>query len=587
MALDGIFLHKLAQEITRQALGARVDKIHQPAREELVITLRSKGGPLRLLLSASANAPRIHFTDTPADNPKEAPMLCMLLRKHLGGARLAAVEQQGLDRVLFLVFEARTELGEETAITLAVEIMGRHSNIIAYDEEGRIIAPIKRVGPEESAVRPVLAGMDYSLPPAQDKLSILEAGAKAVADAALASGRDAPLSKLLLEHMQGASPLLCREISHRAAPGADPVASALTPEHRERLLSYLSELESMLRDGEPSPTAIISDAGKIIDFSCVDIAQYGPNVKTRAFGSLSELLDFCYVRSAADERNKQRAGELLRRLTNLSERASRKAAAQRQELLECENREELRIAADLISANLHLLKKGQASAELENFYEPEGRLIKIALDTALTPAQNAQAYYKRYRKAKSAAGRLTGLIEQSEEQRAYIDSVLDLLSRAATQDEIEAIRQELEASGVLGRGRARRDKRAVKLEPVKYISSDGFTILAGRSNTQNDQLTLKTASKQDMWLHTQKIHGSHVIIVSGGREIPRATLEQAARIAALHSRARDSSGVPVDYTQVKNVRKPAGAKPGMVIYDNYRTLYVTPDAGEAGSLLAR
>lgn len=587
MALDGIFLHMLAREISATALGARVDKIQQPAREELVFTLRTGSGSQRLLLSAAAAAPRIHFTQTRADNPKTAPMLCMLLRKHLTGAKLVAIEQEGLDRILRLVFDAKNELAEPVRLTVAVEIMGRHSNIILYGKDGRIIAPVKRVGPQESGVRQVLPGLQYTLPPAQSKLNLLEAGARAVAGAVLESPRELPLSKLLLEKMQGASPVLCREIAHYAARGADPVKSQIDGEQRTRLLFYLSSLEKTLQTGGAEPTAALEANGRLIDFSCIPLTQYGSGAITRSFDTLSELLDFCYGRKGEDERTRQRAGDLLKLLVNLSERTVRKIATQRQELLECENREELRIKAELLSASLHLADKGAAFIDAPNYYDETGAAMRIELDPALSAAQNAQSYYKRYRKAQNAQKLLHGLIAQGEQQLAYLDSVFDLLSRATTQDEIDAIRQELSNTGFLRTAKTSKGKNPAKLQPVKYLSSDGFTILAGRNNLQNDVLSLKTAQKSDLWLHTQRIHGSHVILCTQGKEPPRQTLEEAARIAAWHSRARDSSSVPVDYTPVKNLRKSAGAKPGFVIYDSYKTLYVIPSEDEIQALLSK
>lgn len=576
MALDGIFLSRLRFEIEQQALGARVEKVAQPAREELVLHLRWRGGNGKLLLSGSNSSPRVHFTQTAPENPKVPPMFCMLLRKHLGGAKLAAVRQIGLDRILHLDFETTNELGDPVSVTLALEIMGRHSNIILIGQGGRILDAIRRVDMEMSQVRQVLPGITYVLPPAQDKLNLYEAEAGQVAER-LRSGRDVELSKALMDALMGVSPLLCREIAHYAARGAEHTVSALSGEHWERLSFFLNQLIQMVREHRSVPTMVQDPDGRPRDFSFLPIHQYGASVLTKEYPACCDLLDAFYRERDRSERMKQRSGDLLKLLANTSDRITRKLAAQRQELEDCKNRQELREKGDLLNANLHSMEKGQEKVVVENFYLPDSPPVEIPLDKRLTPSQNAQRYYALYRKADTAEKKLRELLVRGEEELQYVDTVFDALTRAASEADLNAIRGELAQTGYLRRAGKNKARREEKLPPLRYRSSDGYLILAGRNNLQNDRLTLKDSKNYDLWLHTQKISGSHTVVVSQGGEIPKTTIEQAAVIAAYNSKARESTKVPVDFALVKHVKKPQGAKPGMVIYDNYQTVMVDPD----------
>jgi len=575
MALDGIFLSRIKHEIEQVAIGARVDKIAQPSREELVVALRWRGGGGKLLISASPQGPRIHFTGEAPENPQKPPMFCMLLRKHLSGARLVAARQIGLDRVLHLDFEAANELGDTVTITLAVEIMGRHSNIVVIGPDGRIVDAIRRVDLETSSVRQILPGMRYALPPVQNKLSLYEAEPEQVL-ARLAAGRDVELSKALLDALQGVSPLLCREIAHYATRGVETVCSELTKEQISRLEFYLSGLAETVRAGGCTPTMVLELSGKPKDFSFVPVNQYGAAMLTKECASCSALLDSFYTDRDRIERVRQRSGDLLKLLANTSDRITRKLAAQKEELLECAKREELKQKGDLIGANLYAVQKGDAKAVVQNFYSEAGEDIEIELDPMLTPAQNAQRYYALYRKADTAEKMLRKLISQGEAELAYIDSVFDALTRASGEAELDAIRSEM-ASGGYVRAQARKGGRKESaLPPMRYRSSDGFVILSGRNNMQNDRLTLRDANGCDIWLHTQRIPGSHTIILTEDKEVPKSTIEQACVIAAYNSKARDSTKVPVDFALVRYVKKPNGAKPGMVIYDHYQTVIVGP-----------
>ena len=575
MALDGSFLKQLKHELEEQILDAKVDKVHQISREELILILRSRNGNCKLYISAGADSPRIHLTTTSFENPKTPPMFCMLMRKHLIGARIIGLEQVGLDRILKIIFETRNEMGDIVQISGIIEIMGRHSNFIVVDQDGRIIDSMKRVDDTMSSVRPVLPGMRYVLPPAQDKLLPTETSAETMVDTIL-HGKDVPLSKAILNAVQGVSPLVCREIANYVFFGDDNVISAMSSDHIDRLRFYLGRVKDMVVNHIGTPTAIINAKGKPQDFSFLDIHQYGPSMVTRQYETYSQLLDQFYTQRDHVQRMKHRSADLLKFLANTSDRIARKVNLQKQELEESAQREQWKMYGDILSANLWSIQKGDKEATLQNFYEEGMPMVTIPLDVRKTPSQNAQKYYAEYRKADTAEKKLLELIEQGEQEYLYIDSVFDALTRAATIDELAGIRSELESQGYL-RAQNRKGMKPQKLNPKKYVSDDGFTILVGRNNIQNDQLTLKESKGRDMWFHTKNIPGSHCIVISEGQEIPDSTLTQAAILAATNSRAVESSQVPVDYTQIKHIKKPKGGKPGMVIYHVYNTAYVTPD----------
>lgn len=586
MAFDGMFLYLLSHELEQKIIGARVDRIHQPTREEVIIALRWKGGSGKLLLSANAGGTRIHFTEAAPENPKQPPMFCMLLRKHLGSARLMRLEQEGMDRTLRLVFESVNELGDLVELTLVLEIMGRHSNIILVDQNGKIIDAVKRIDAEMSSVRQILPGMTYQLPPPQpDKLDLRTVSASQIVERVAASG-GREVSKALLSAVQGMSPLTCREAENYAVRTANVRADELDEQQKKRLEEWLSMLKLRLQEYSGVPTILLEPSKKPRDFSFLPIHQFRGALISREEKSYSALLDSFYAERDQMDRMKQRSHDLLRLLANTSDRIARKIAAQQEELKECASREKLKISGDLISANLYQITKGDRVLRAQNFYDEALPTVEIPLDPALTPVQNAQRYYSEYRKQDTAEKKLQELIAQSQEELQYLDSVFDSLARAAKESELTAIREELSQTGYIKKYKDK-NKKPEKLLPVEYRSSDGFTILVGRNNVQNDRLTLKDAHHYDMWFHTQKIPGSHTVVMAGGKQIPNRTLEEAAVIAAYHSRARESALVPVDYTIVKNVKKPSGAKPGKVIYDKFETAIVTPDKEKVAALLVK
>lgn len=573
MPLDGVFLSQLTKEVADKIVGGRVDKIHQPARETVVISMRAKGGNHKLLLCASASNPRMHFTALPQDNPKSPPMFCMLMRKHLTGAKLLEMRQLGLDRVVHFKFETTNELGDRVVLTLAAEIMGRHSNVILVDQDNRVIDAVKRVTDEMSRVRPVLPGIGYTLAPAQPRLSIFTAAPGEITDRVLQSQET--LSKALSKALEGMSPLICREIAFHVDRNGEPAAGQMNEEQVTRLKFYLSRLSDMLNAGETIPTMLLEPSGKPKDFSYMDIHQYGHTMVGRGYETYSELLDTFYSERDRIDKVHQRSADLFKLLVNLNDRLARKLTAQREELRASTEREKLKIYGDLLSSNLHLLEKGMKAARVENYYDG-CKPVEIPLDIMLTPAQNAQKYYIAYRKADTAEKKLRALIEQGEAELVYLDTVFDELSRASLESELTAIRAELASQGYV-RSVVRRGMKEEKLPPLRYVSEDGFTIYCGRNNLQNDRLTLKDSRKSDIWFHTQKIPGSHVVVVSQGQKVPDRTLEQAAVIAAYHSKGRGAGKVAVDYTEIRNVWKHPSGKPGLVLYEPYTTAVVEAD----------
>lgn len=580
MALDGIFLRHLRQEIEETALNAKVDKIYQPNREELVLSLRTRYDTYKLLLSARANSARVHFTTESIENPKQPPMLCMLLRKRLSSAKLVRVRQNDLERVLFLDFDAYNELGDLIRLTLVVEIMGRYSNVIFLDGNEKIIDSLKRVDEEMSSERLVLPGLPYRSPPPQNKLSLLSATPEQVVDVMKSSVKNRELANMLLDTLQGVSPIVCREIQNRVCGEAQIPVREITGVQEERLLRELETLRQTVAEvcGKPH-MAVNAATQKPMDFSFFPIHQYGSLARCVEPETFSDLLDQFYRERDRLERMKVKTQGLHRILATASERLSRKINLQRGELQQCTEREHLKICGDLISANLYQIQKGDTIASLYNFYEEDQPVVSVKLNPLLTPSQNAQKYYKDYRKAKTAEEKLQEQISMAEQELRYIDTVQDALSRAATEQDLSEIRQELLEQGYVRQLKQKKNTKAKTpspLAPMEFQSSDGFRILVGRNNRQNDRLTMKQANNNDLWLHVKDHPGSHTVVVSDRKEISDTAILEAAQIAAYFSRCRESSQVPVDYTQIRHVSKPNGAKPGMVIYVNYKTVYVTP-----------
>ena len=571
MPLDAICLRALTNELKGQLLGARIDKVQQPARDQVVLLLR---GNLRLLLNAGPNQPRVQLTEVLRENPAEPPMLCMLLRKHLVGARITDIEQSGLERIVTFTVRNVNELGESGTRRLVLEAMGRRSNLLLLDEDGRILDCMRRVELETSSARALLPGLFYQLPAPLEKVSLLDDPAGAAELARRGGGAEESVERFLLDHYLGISPLIARELSHRAF-GASDARFADHPGGCERLAAEIERLAERVQENRFTPT-MLSREGKPVDFTYCPITQYGAETAQTSFPSFSALLDAFYTERDRQEAAQRRGRELTRTVNSAHERVVRKLGMLEKEYAAAQDRDALRLCGDLITANLYRMERGAARLTAQNYYDENGAEIDIPLDPLLTPQQNAAKYYKRYTKAKTAEKHLREQIDKAIAERDYLESVQGEIALSQTETEFAELRRELQETGYLRRSGKEKRGREKPVAPREFRSSSGLRILVGRSNVQNDALTRK-ADKRDLWLHTQKIHGSHVILCTENGAYDDASLHEAALLAAYYSQARDGSNVPVDYTSVKFVKKPANAKPGMVVYEPYRTVYVTPD----------
>ena len=580
MPLDAVCLQAVLQELRPVLMGLRVEKINQPARDQLVLQFRFGH---RLLLSAGGGASRIQLTKAARDNPAEPPMFCMLLRKHLTGGRVMAIHQPPMERLAELELDITDDFGRQGRRWLVLEAMGRSSNIILLDEERRIIDCLRRVDGDLSEGRRVLPGLFYEYPPAQGKHPFPEAVEEMPALLA-AANPEKRLDEFLMDTCSGISPLLAREIACRACGSSDKRIFELSMSEETAFFEEAQHLADRISAGDFVPTGLYRD-GKFTDYACVPMIQYGMAMETRTHESFSSMLDTFYEERERSDRVRQRGQDLVRTATAARDRLRRKLGQLEKDYAETQNRDQLRIYGDLITANLWRMERGPASFTTENYYD-ENKPVTIQLDPLLTPQQNAAKYYKRYAKAKAAESHLREQIGIAERDAAYLDAVLEEIARAETEQDFLDIRAELKETGFLRvKGKEKKEpKRTVK--PREYRTSGGFRVLVGRNNRQNDQLT-RGADYRDLWLHTQKIHGSHVILCTGGAAVPDKDLLEAAMLAAFHSQARESGNVPVDYTPVKNVKKPGGARPGMVIYTTYRTVYVTPDADAVNALAVK
>ena len=577
MPLDALCLSGVVHELQNALSGAKIDKIYQPGRDEVVLALRAPAGNVKLLLSANPSHPRAHLTQISRENPDKPPMFCMLLRKHLSGARLLELLQPPMERVVDLRLEALDELGDRVERRLVLEAMGRHSNLILLDGEGRIMDCLRRVDSDMSARRQVLPGLFYRLPPAQEKLDPSSLDRAALESALAAAPEESQADKWLLDTFGGLSPLICRELAFRAGGATDARLHQMGEGGRSRLLDELEGLLRSVQENSFTPV-MLEKEGHPSDFTFQPISQYGPAVSCVPFPSFSALLDRFYEQRENQERVRQRGQDLIRSVTNARDRAARKIGLQEQELAATRDRERLRQFGDIITSNLHAMEKGMSRLTAADFYDPECPQIHIPLDPLLTPQQNAAKYYKEYNKAKTAESILTLQLEKGRRDLDYLNSVLEAIALAEGERDLQEIRQELTDTGYLRRPSKARDRgKRVASKPMEFRSSSGLRISVGKNNTQNDLLTTKQAFKSDLWFHTQKIHGSHVILWTEGGQPDLTSIQEAAQLASWFSQGRESGKVAVDYTPVKYVKKPGGARPGMVVYTTYETAYVAPD----------
>ena len=564
MPLDAICLSGLTRELTGKLAGAKIDKIQQPERDMVLFTLRSSGETLRLLCAVGTGNARVHLTRASFENPTEPPMFCMLLRKYLLGARITDITQPAGERMLIFTLDARDELGIEAQKKMVVELIGRSANLILVDAEGRIIDCLRRLDFGGSAERRMLPGMLYRLPPEQNKPFLPGLDSERLADMIARADRTRPVEKWLLDSFSGLSPLVCRELAFRC--GGDYML----------LLPLLNAFSESVRAGELEPWTAY-DGDRPLDFSFMSLRQYGPAVTCVRQSDFSTMLDLFYSERDRLEQQRRRAQMLNKSVRLLRDRQARKLALQQEELLRTGEREKLRKTADLITANLYRIRKGDTLLKCEDYYEEGSPEIEIPLDPLKSPQQNAAKLFREYARQKAAREHLTRLIADGEAHLDYLNSVLALIASAETEKDLADLRRELIAGGILKQKGSKKPDRGKAQAPLRFVTDDGLEILVGRSNLQNDELTTRQARRTDLWLHTQKIHGSHVLLRCEGQEPSPASLEQAASLAAYFSQGRGAGKIPVDYTMVKNVRKPAGALPGKVIYTEYKTLMVQSD----------
>ncbi|WP_088105038.1 Rqc2 family fibronectin-binding protein [Halalkalibacter urbisdiaboli] len=568
MSFDGIMTRAITKELTDALTTGRISKIYQPYKTELILTIRANGKNHQLLLSANANFARAHLTNEKYENPAEPPMFCMLLRKHLEGSIIENIKQIGMERIITIDVKNKDELGDVTYKQLIVEIMGRHSNIILIDRKSNLILDsIKHIGLAQSSYRTVLPGQTYKLPPEQEKVNPLDVNAEELLKRIdFNSGK---IDRQLLEKFAGLSPLIAKEITTRAGMI-----------NRQSLPKAFEDVIEPIRQHRYKPEIVF--AGKEY-FSVVTLTQVEGERKT--FSTTSDMLDRFYYGKAERDRVKQQAFDLERFLRNELQKNKKKIKKLEQTLSQAEQAKTFQKLGELLTANLHAVKRGDKSIEVIDYYDEEGKMIDIPLDPLKSPSDNAQSYFKKYNKAKNSVAIVEEQIEKANAEIDYFEQLTQQMESASPKD-VEEIREELIEEGYIRRRQKQKKKRKdEKPQFEKYVSSTGLEFFVGKNNKQNEYLTNRFARQDEIWLHTKDIPGSHVVIRSTDPD--EVTLKEAATIAAYFSKAKQSSSVPVDFTKIRHVKKPNGAKPGFVIYDNQTTLYVTPSEDLALTLRSR
>ena len=566
MAFDAYLLTAVLEEVRQKCLGARVDKIHQPSRDTLILHLRGRESREKLLFAANPTAPRLHLTAATPENPPEPPMFCMLLRKHLLGAKLAEISQPPMERAASFTFDCTDEMGFPVQKRLVAELMGRTCNLYLLGPDGRILDCLRRIGLDETARRPALPGLHYQEPEPVKKENPLTF--ENYVNLLTEPGADI-LSDRLMDTLGGLSPLVCREAALFSTGSTDARISALDVDSTaDKLGLFFHE-----HLHHPKPYVYALPDGTPKQFAFCPIRQYGGCQEAPSFGA---LLDSFYTLRDRKDAMRQKSQAVRKTVQNLSTRLTRKMALQEKELEATYDRERLRQLGDILTANIHRIVKGQTKITCEDFYDENMAPVEIALSPILSPQQNAAKFYKDYTRMKNAEKELTHQLSLGETELNYLKSVLDELNRAQTDGELEEIRQELQEQGYLRAEGNRKRPRQGKLAPMRFASTDGYPIYVGRNNRQNEELTFRLARKDDIWCHASKVHGSHVIISCGGTTPPDDTITQAAQLAAYYSETGDGQNVPVDVTAVRQVKKIPGGKPGMVIYHTYKTVIANP-----------
>lgn len=577
MALDGLVIHSIVDELHSKLLGGKIDKVYQPENDEVVLHIRNNKQNFKLVLSASASNPRVYLAnDYKKENPINAPMFCMLFRKHIQGGNIVNVSQVGFERIIKISVESFDELKEKTTKDIIVEIMGRHSNIIlTHSLDNKIIDSAKRIPPSISRVRQLLPGLTYDLPPEQNKLNPLN-------DISLQDFTNTlkdfqgNIFKSIYSKFLGISPIIAKEICFRAKVDEKTDTIDCSDEIFNLIYIEFLNLFKNIKSNNYTPCMFIDESiDRVIDFSCVNINLFS-TLSSVKDDSMSKILEDYYKTKDIKDRIHQRSSDLRKSISIKLDRLYNKLKKQNEELLESENADSYKVSGELITSYIYMIEKGMESVEVDNFYDPEYKSVKIKLNKNLTPSENAQKYFKKYAKMKTAKVEINNQIKISEEEIHYLENILLSIENCENLAELLDIREELGKVGYLKSQNKSKKETKLTTKPHEFLSSDGFKILVGKNNKQNDHLTLKVADNNDIWLHTKNIPGSHVIIKCEGKEVSDETLFEGAMLAAYFSKSKMSAQVPVDYTKKKNIKKPNGAKPGMVIYETNNTIYVTP-----------
>ena len=575
MPLDGTTISSIVHELSTTVVGGRIDKITQPEPDEIIIGIRAGGKNHKLLLTTNAAAPRINFTAVSKTSPLKAPMFCMVLRKHIASGRIIAIYQPKFERIIEICIEALDEMGDKSEKILLIEIMGKHSNIMLLDSNRKILDSIKHISPSVSSVRPILPNMIYSLPPS-DKHNPFEMVTQGVFFASI-SPKNYKVQQGLYMHINGISPIMASEICLNANIDPSIFIKDLDINAQKKLYEAFQQVFSYVKSADYSTRIYWDSDGKAIDIAPFSMKFY-ENYSYEEYNSPSIMLETFYTKRDESYRINQKTVDMRKLVSTHQERCRKKSFLYERTLKEIENRDILRVRGELLTAYLYMVEKGSDTFVAENFYD-NNQPLNITIDPTLTPQENAQRYFKQYNKQKRTFAALEEQIAVNNTDLAYLDSVAAAMETITDEADIAEIRAELASQGFAKRRTDGKSKKAMQAaKPMHYVSSDGFDIYVGKNNTQNDNLTLRMAKSHDIWMHTKDIPGSHVIIVTNGKELPHSTIQEGANLAAYNSRAKNSANVPVDYVAKKNVRKPNGAKPGFVIYDNHKTIHVTPVA---------
>ena len=577
MALDGLVIHSIVNELSSKILGGKIDKVYQPEDDEILLQIRNNKENFKLVLSASSSNPRVYFANNyKKENPITAPMFCMLFRKYIQNGIIVDISQIEFERIIKITVESFDELKEKTKKDIYIEIMGRHSNIIlTHSLDNKIIDSIKRIPFSVSRVRQLLPAITYNLPPKQDKLNPLNSISK---DNFINTLKEfnGPLFKAIYSNFLGISPIISKEICFRSNLDYNINTTDLSLDNFNNLFNEFNNLFNSINNNKYNPCIVIDESiNKVIDFSCINLSLY-KDFNFINNNSISKILEEYYQTKDIKERIHQRSSDLRKSISIKLDRLYNKLEKQNQELIDSENSEIFKIKGELLTSYIYMIEKGMESIEVSNFYDPEYKNIIISLNKNITPSENAQRYFKKYNKMKTAKKEITHQISISLDEINYLENIMLSIENCDNLLELLDIKEELIKEGFL-RGKIKNKKDSkLTTKPNEFISSDGFKILVGKNNKQNDHLTLKVADNNDIWLHTKNIPGSHVIIKTDGKSVTDETIYEAAMLAAFFSKSKLSSQVPVDYTKKKNIKKPNGAKPGMVIYETNSTIYVTP-----------